>query len=69
MGIFNHTFLNYCFAMTAMSLAILLTDLLLRERISCGTIIDALFPGNHVRLYNNIDPRSHHAACVLAAPF
>ena len=56
MGISQHTFLNYGLAMTAMSFAILLIDLLLRERIGYGTIIDALLTGNLVQLYNNINP-------------
>ena len=56
MGISYHTFLNYGLAMTAMSLAILLIDMLLRERIGYGTIIDALLTGNLVQLYNNVNP-------------
>ena len=56
MGISYHTFLNYGLAMTMMSLAILLIDILLRERIGYGTIIDALLTGNLVQLYNNINP-------------
>ena len=56
MGVSYHTFLNYGLSMTVMSLAILLIDLLLRERIGYGTIIDALLTGNLVQLYNNINP-------------
>lgn len=56
MGISYHTFLNYGLAMTAMSLVILLIDILLRERIGYGTIIDALLTGNLVQLYNNLNP-------------
>ena len=56
MGISYHTFLNYGLAMTVISLAVLLIDLLLRERIGYGTIIDALLTGNLVQLYNNINP-------------
>lgn len=56
MGISNHTVLNYGLAMTATSFVILMIDLLLRERIGYGTIIDALLTGNIVQLYNNIDP-------------
>ena len=56
MGISYHTVLNYGLAMTVMSFAILLIDLLLRERIGYGTIIDALLTGNLAQLYNNINP-------------
>lgn len=56
MGISYHTVLNYGLAMTVMSFVILLIDLLLRERIGYGTIIDALLTGNLVQLYNNINP-------------
>ena len=56
MGVSYHTFLNYGLSMTVMALAILLIDLLLRERIGYGTIIDALLTGNLVQLYNNLNP-------------
>ena len=56
MGISYHTVLNYGLAMTVMSFMILVIDLLLRERIGYGTIIDALLTGNLVQLYNNINP-------------
>ncbi len=56
MGISYHTFLNYGLAMTAMAVAVLLVDLLLRERIGYGTIIDALLTGNLVQLYNDLNP-------------
>ena len=56
MGIAGHTPLNYGLSMTAMSVAILLIDLALHERIGYGTIIDALLTGNFVQLYNDINP-------------
>ena len=56
MGIANHTPLNYGLSMTTMSVAILLIDLLLRERIGFGTVIDALITGNLVQLYNDLNP-------------
>ena len=56
MGLANHTPLNYGMAMTATSVIILLIDLLLKERIGYGTIIDALLTGNFVQLYNDLDP-------------
>ena len=56
MGIAAYTPLNYGLAMTATSVAILLIDLALRERIGYGTIIDALLTGNFVQLYNDLSP-------------
>ncbi len=56
MGIAKHTPLNYGLAMTIMAVVILLIDLLLRERIGYGTIIDALLTGNLVQLYTNLNP-------------
>ena len=56
MGIAGHTPLNYGLSMTAMAVVILLIDLLLRERIGYGTIIDALLTGNFVQLFNDLDP-------------
>lgn len=56
MGISYHTPLNYGLAMTSVSVVVLLIDLLLRERIGYGTIIDALLTGNLVQMYNNINP-------------
>ncbi len=68
MGISNHTVLNYGLSMTVMSLVILLIDLLLRERIGYGTIIDALLTGNLVQLYNNINtlPENHNVWIGIA---
>ena len=56
MGIARHTPLNYGLSMTAMSVVILGIDLLLRERIGFGTIIDALLTGNFVQLFNDLNP-------------
>ena len=56
MGISAHTPLNYGLAMTATSVVILLIDLLLRERIGYGTIIDALLTGNFVQAFNDLSP-------------
>lgn len=56
MGISYHAPLNYGLSMTAMSVVILAIDLLLRERIGFGTIIDALLTGNFVQLYNDLNP-------------
>ncbi len=56
MGISDHTPLNYGLAMTAVSVMILLIDILLKEKIGFSTIIDALLTGNFVQLFNDIDP-------------
>lgn len=56
MGIARHTPLNYGLSMTAIAVAVLAVDLLLRERIGFGTIIDALLTGNFVQMYNDLNP-------------
>ena len=56
MGISYHTPLNYGLSMTVMAVVILGIDLLLKERIGYGTIIDALLTGNFVQLFNSVNP-------------
>ena len=56
MGIAVHTPLNYGLSMTAMSVSIVMIDLLLREQIGYGTIIDALVTGNFGQLFNDLNP-------------
>ena len=56
MGIAKHTPLNYGLSMTCMAVVILCIDLLLKERIGFGTIIDALLTGNFVQLFNDLNP-------------
>ena len=56
MGIARHTPLNYGLSMTAMSLLILGIDLLLKEKIGYGTVIDALLTGNFVQMFNDLNP-------------
>ena len=56
MGIAKHTPLNYGLSMTCMAVAILGIDLLLKERIGFGTIIDALLTGNFVQMFNDLNP-------------
>ncbi|MBR0266375.1 MAG: hypothetical protein IJQ71_02960 [Clostridia bacterium] len=56
MGIAKHTPLNYGVAMTLIAVIILGIDLLLKERIGFGTVIDALLTGNFVQLYNDLNP-------------
>jgi len=56
MGISYHTPLNYGLSMTAMAVVILGIDLLMKEKIGFGTVIDALLTGNFVQLFNDLDP-------------
>ena len=56
MGIAKHTPLNYGLSMTVMAVVILGLDLLLRERIGFGTVLDALLTGNFVQMYNDANP-------------
>ena len=56
MGVANHTPLNYGLSMTCIAVAILGLDLLLKERIGFGTIIDALLTGNFVQMFNDLNP-------------
>ena len=62
MGIAKHTPLNYGLAMTLVSILVVMIDLLLRERIGYGTIIDALLTGNLVQMYNTLNrlPENHN---------
>ena len=65
MGIARHTPLNYGLAMTAIAVIILLIDLLLKERIGFGTVIDALLTGNFVQLYNDLNPLPENRSLPL----
>ena len=56
MGLARHTPLNYGLAMTSIGVIVLLIDILMKEKIGFGTIIDALLTGNFVQLFNDIDP-------------
>lgn len=56
MGIAKHTPLNYGLAMTIMAVTILFIDILLKEKIGFGTIIDSLLTGNFVQAYNTLNP-------------
>ena len=61
MGIAKHTPLNYGLSMTLMALVILCIDLLLKERIGFGTIIDALLTGNFVQMFNDLNPLAENS--------
>lgn len=56
MGISYHTPFNYGISMTIMALVIVGIDLLLKERIGFGTLIDALLTGNFVQMFNSLNP-------------
>ena len=56
MGIAAHTPLNYGLSMTCIALVVLGIDLLMREKIGCGTVIDALLTGNFVQMYSDLNP-------------
>ena len=62
MGIAKHTPLNYGMAMTIMAVTILIIDILLKEKIGFGTVIDALITGNCVQAYNTLNhlPENHN---------
>ena len=74
MGIAKHTPLNYGISMTTMAVIILLIDLLLKERIGYGTVIDALLTGNFVQMFNDLNPlplNTHTGAgvCIMLVGF
>ena len=56
MGISYHTPLNYGLSMTMIAIIVLGIDLLMKERIGFGTIIDALLTGNFVQMFNSLNP-------------
>ncbi len=56
MGLSHHLPLNYGLCMTLVAVTILLIDILLKEKIGYGTIIDALFTGNFVQFFNSVNP-------------
>ena len=56
MGISYHTPLNYGLSMTIIAVGVLIIDLLLKERIGYGTLIDTFFTGNFVYAFNRLNP-------------
>ena len=65
MGIAQHTPLNYGRSMTVMALLILGIDLLLKEKIGYGTVIDALLTGNFVQMFNDLNPFEENRSTLL----
>ena len=56
MGIAKHTPLNYGLSMTLVAVTVLIIDILLKERIGFGTVIDALLTGTFVQMFNSLNP-------------
>ncbi len=56
MGISYHTPLSYGVSMMVIALVVLGVDLIMREKIGYGTIIDALLTGNFIQFFNDINP-------------
>ena len=56
MGIAKHTPLNYGVSMTLVAVTVLFIDIIMKEKIGFGTVIDALLTGNFVQMFNNINP-------------
>ena len=56
MGIAKHTLLNYGLSMTMIAVTVLFIDILMKERIGFGTVIDALLTGNFVQMFNSLNP-------------
>ena len=56
MGVAKHTPFNYGISMTLIAVTVLVIDLLLKERIGYGTVIDALLTGNFVQMFNSLNP-------------
>ncbi len=65
MGVAKHTPLNYGLAMTLIAVAVLIADLLLKERIGFGTVIDALLTGNYVQMFNDLNPLPENGSLWL----
>ena len=56
MGISYHTPFSYGISMTIIAVTVLLLDILLKEKIGFGTVIDSLLTGNFVQFFNTVNP-------------
>ena len=65
MGVALQTPLNYGLAMTLIAVTVLIVDLLLKERIGYGTVIDALLTGNFVQMFNDLNPLPENKSLLL----
>ncbi|MBO4687890.1 MAG: hypothetical protein J5636_05200 [Clostridiales bacterium] len=65
MGIAKHTPFNYGISMTCVAVTVLLIDILMKEKIGCGTIIDAFLTGNFVQAFQYLDPLPENTNTLL----
>lgn len=65
MGIAEHAPFNYGISMTLIAVAVLLIDILMKERIGFGTVIDALLTGNFVQMFNTVNPFAENEHTIL----
>ncbi|MBO4498390.1 MAG: hypothetical protein J5739_09320 [Lachnospiraceae bacterium] len=56
MGLAAHTPFNYGICMTFIAVTVLVIDIIMKEKIGFGTIIDALLTGNFVQLFDYLNP-------------
>ena len=56
MGMAKHTPFNYGISMTIIAVTVLVIDIVMKERVGFGTIIDALLTGNFVQAFNYLNP-------------
>ena len=56
MGMAKHTPFNYGISMTIIAVTVLVIDIVMKERVGFGTIIDALLTGNFVQVFNYLNP-------------
>ena len=56
MGMANHTPFNYGVSMTIIAVTVLIIDIILKERIGFGTIIDAFLTGNFIQAFTSLNP-------------
>ena len=68
MGLSYHIPLNYGMTVTMISLIIIVIDLLLKERIGFGTLLDALIVGNTVQFFNDLNPLSLNRGILTGIP-
>jgi len=68
MGVSYHTPLNYGITMTIMAVLIVGIDLLMKERIGFGTIIDALLTGNLIQMFNDLNPLPLNEGLLTGIP-
>ena len=74
MGLAKHTPFNYGICMTAIAVTVLIIDVIMKERIGFGTVIDALLTGNFVQAFNSLNrlPENENiwfGICIMLAGF